>query len=87
MDASHKYSKTPHIAIIDVEYNSDDSSPNISFEVNDAFLDMIRQEKKIEKISKELLSQYVYDLLENCANEKNDYSYKKSSDTEVTIDK
>jgi hypothetical protein len=87
MDASHKHSKLPHIQILDLSVDSEKSIPNISFEVNDAFLDMIKEEKNVKNISQEYLSGYVYNLLENCANEKDDYSYKTSSDIEVSIDK
>lgn len=87
MDASHKHSKFPHIQILDLSVDSEKSIPNISFEVNDAFLDMIKKEKNVKNISQEYLSDYVYNLLENCANNKNGYSYETSSGEEVSIDK
>jgi hypothetical protein len=75
MDASYKHSKTPHIQIVDVSYETDTSTPNVSFEVNDAFIDMVKADKELDKINQDILSDYVYDLLEKCANEKDEFSY------------
>jgi len=86
MDASHN-NKTPHIKIIDMSTSDTGVAVNVSFEVNDAFLDMVKREEKVDKISQEFLSNYVYNLLENCSNEKNGYGYKTIKNGEVTIDK
>ena len=87
MDASYKHSKTPHIQIIDVSYEADTSTPNLSFEVNDAFLDMVKNDKDLDKINQDILSEYVYTLLEKCANEKDEFSYTTVKNKEVSIDK
>ena len=76
MDAYHKNSKTPHIQILDIADIGEDK-PNISFEVNDAFLNMIKTEKNIESISQEELSEYVYELMKNCSNKTNGFDYEK----------
>ena len=76
MDAYHKKSKMPHIEVIDIT-PTEEGIPDILFEVNDAFLDMIKTEKNIDTISQELLSSYVQELVYNCANNKNDFSYEK----------
>ena len=47
------------------------------FEVNDAFLDMIKTEKNIDNVSQELLSSYVQELVTKCAKKEDDYSYEK----------
>jgi hypothetical protein len=83
MDAYHKNSKTPHIEVIDVTKNSDTKETGLHFEVNDAFLDMIKKEKKIEVVSQELLSSYVQDLVTNCAGNKNGFNYNKIIKTNI----
>tara|TARA_B100000676_G_C17676577_1_gene629208 strand:+ start:85 stop:333 length:249 start_codon:yes stop_codon:yes gene_type:complete len=76
MDAYHKNSKVPHIQILDIAEDVDDK-PNISFEVNDAFLSMIKKEKNIENVTQEELSEYVYELMKNCSNKTDGYDYEK----------
>lgn len=77
MDALHKNSKKPHIEVIDVKKNSDTNETGLHFEVNDAFLNMIKEERGIDNISQEQLSSYVNDLITKCANQKDGYNYNK----------
>ena len=49
MDASLKKSKMPHIEVIDINTGSKEEKPSLHFEVNDAFLDMIKEERGIDK--------------------------------------
>ena len=77
MEEYYKKSKTPHIQIIDINNEGTEKKPNVSFEVNDAFLDMIKKEKNIDLVSQEDLSDYVYELMKNCSNKKNGYDYEK----------
>lgn len=76
MDLSHKNSKTPHIEVIDIT-QTEDGTPDMLFEVNDAFLDMIKTEKHVESVSQELLSSYVQELVTKCAKSEGDYNYEK----------
>tara|TARA_B110000444_G_scaffold257784_1_gene297050 strand:+ start:1568 stop:1819 length:252 start_codon:yes stop_codon:yes gene_type:complete len=76
MDAYHKKSKEPHIEVIDIT-QTEQGVPDMLFEVNDAFLDMIKTEKNIDTVSQELLSSYVQELVTNCAKKKNEYNYEK----------
>jgi hypothetical protein len=76
MDDYHKKSKTPHIEVIDITETSE-GVPDMLFEVNDAFLNMIKTEKKIKKVSPQVLSQYVQELVTNCAKNKDGFSYEK----------
>jgi len=66
----------PHIEVIDIT-PTEKNVPDMLFEVNDAFLEMVKKEKKIDNVSKELLSAYVQELITKCANEQDDYSYEK----------
>lgn len=77
MDALLKKSKKPHIEVIDINTGSDIEEPSLHFEVNDAFLDMIKEEKGIDRVSQEQLSSYVNDLITKCANQKDGYTYNK----------
>lgn len=77
MDVLHKNSKKPHIEVIDINTGSENEEPSLHFEVNDAFLDMIKEEKGIDKVSQEQLSSYVNDLITKCANQTNGYNYNK----------
>jgi hypothetical protein len=79
MDAYHKNSKVPHIQILDIA-NTEENKPNVSFEVNDAFLSMIKEEKNVETISQDELSEYVYALMKNCSNKTNGFDYEKITD-------
>lgn len=77
MDALLKKSKMPHIEVIDINTGSDNEEPSLHFEVNDAFLDMIKEEKGIDRVSQEQLSSYVNELITKCANDQDGYSYNK----------
>ena len=77
MDASLKKSKMPHIEVIDINTGSKEEKPSLHFEVNDAFLDMIKEEKGIDRVSQEQLSSYVNELITKCANKTDGYSYEK----------
>ena len=50
MDALLKKSKKPHIEVIDINTGGDNEEPSLHFEVNDAFLDMIKEEKGIDRV-------------------------------------
>ena len=76
MDAYHKKSKEPHIEVIDIT-KTEEGVPDMLFEVNDAFLEMVKTEKNIDNVSQELLSSYVQELVTKCAKKENDYSYEK----------
>ena len=76
MDAYHKKSKMPHIEVIDIT-KTDENIPDMLFEVNDAFLELVKKEKNIDNVSQELLSAYVHELIMKCANEQDDFSYEK----------
>ena len=77
MDALLKKSKKPHIEVIDINTGGDNEEPSLHFEVNDAFLDMIKEEKGIDRVSQEQLSSYVNDLITKCANQTDGYNYNK----------
>ena len=76
MDAYHKNSKTPHIEVIDVS-NSEDKGTGMHFEVNDAFLDMVKREKHTKIVTQEMLSSYVQELVTSCASNKDGFNYSK----------
>mgnify|MGYP003969565709 CR=1 FL=1 len=76
MDVYHKNSKTPHIEVIDIT-QTEAGVPDMLFEVNDAFLDMIKTERNIDNVSQELLSSYVQELVTNCSKGEDDYNYEK----------
>ena len=76
MDAYHKKSKKPHIEVIDVS-NSEDRGTGMHFEVNDAFLDMVKREKNVNIVTQEMLSSYVQELVTSCASNKNGFNYSK----------
>ena len=77
MDALLKKSKKPHIEVIDINTGGDNEEPSLHFEVNDAFLDMIKEEREIDKVSQEQLSSYVNDLITKCANQTDGYNDNK----------
>ena len=77
MDVLHKNSKKPHIEVIDVKKNQDTNETGLHFEVNDAFLDMIKKERGVDRVSQEQLSSYVNDLITKCANQTDGYDYTK----------
>ena len=66
----------PHIEVIDIT-QTDAGVPDMLFEVNDAFLNMIKTEKNIDTVSQELLSTYVQELVINCAKNEAGHSYEK----------
>ena len=69
---------TPTISIIDIT-ESASGEANISFEVSDDFIEMVKRERNIEEVSQETLSEYVNDLLSKCANKQDGYDYTKIS--------
>tara|TARA_A100001037_G_scaffold160116_1_gene144281 strand:+ start:12476 stop:12721 length:246 start_codon:yes stop_codon:yes gene_type:complete len=77
MEQSTSESKdVPSISIIDIT-ESPNGEANISFEVSDDFIEMVRKEKNIEDVTQEILSEYVNDLLSKCANKTDGYDYTK----------
>ena len=77
MDALRKHSTTPHIEVINIDKTNEELGTQLHFEVNDAFLDMIKTEKNVKNVSQEMLSSYVHELVSNCATNKNGFNYKK----------
>jgi len=64
MDAYRKKSKEPHIEVIDIT-KTEDGVPDMLFEVNDAFLDMIKTEKNIDnKQLADFYGQYIEEGLD-----------------------
>ena len=61
---------------LDITENEDGTS-SLSFEVSDEFIETIKQEKNMEEVSQEFLSEYVNELLVKCAENKDGYSYEK----------
>ena len=64
----------PQIVITSIDAD-ENGNTNLSFEVDDDFLDYIKKEKGIDEVSREVLSEFVKQLLENCSNGKNGYGY------------
>ena len=67
--------KTPHIKVLSVG-EQDDGQPEITFEVDDAFIDMIKQEKNLTEISIDELNEYVRELMVKCAKKEDGYDYE-----------
>jgi hypothetical protein len=66
----------PQIRITSIDAD-ENGKPNLSFEVDDDFLEYIKKEKGIEEVSQQVLSEFVKNLLEKCSNEEDGYSYTK----------
>tara|TARA_A200000113_G_scaffold189750_1_gene177860 strand:- start:230 stop:484 length:255 start_codon:yes stop_codon:yes gene_type:complete len=77
MDALRKHSTTPHIEVIDIDKTNEEKGTQLHFEVNDAFLDMVKTEKNVKQVSQEMLSSYVQELVTKCASSKDGYTYEK----------
>jgi len=75
MEQSHLDDKTPHIKVLSVG-EQEDGQPEITFEVNDEFINMIKKEKNITEISTKELNEYVHALVVNCANKEDGYDYE-----------
>lgn len=67
--------KTPHIKVLSVEPDENGQS-ELTFEVNDEFIDMIKKEKNQSTISASELNQYVHELVMKCANKQDGYDYE-----------
>lgn len=74
MEKSTSENKTPHIKVLSVEPDENGKS-ELTFEVNDEFIDMVKKEKNVSNVSTEDLNQYVHELVMKCANNKDGYSY------------
>lgn len=75
----------PNIHILSIE-DDENGNPKFSYEVNDAFIEMIKKEKKLNNIDEKIITNYITELLENCSSEKNGYGYKKVDLTDNKID-
>jgi len=75
MEQSTSENKTPHIKVLSVEQD-DDGKSELTFEVNDEFIDMVKKEKKVTEISESELNQYVYDLVMKCAKKEDGFDYE-----------
>ena len=75
MEQSTSENKTPHIKVLSVEPDADGLS-ELTFEVNDEFIDMVKKEKNLTEISTSELNQYVHELVMKCANKQDGYDYE-----------
>ena len=75
----------PNIHILSIE-DDENGNPKFSYEVNDAFIEMIKKEKKLDNVDEKIITNYITDLLENCSNKKNGYGYEKVNLTDNKID-
>tara|TARA_Y100001933_G_C18865411_1_gene507696 strand:+ start:495 stop:752 length:258 start_codon:yes stop_codon:yes gene_type:complete len=85
MEKSTSENKTPHIKVLSVEPDEEGKS-ELTFEVNDEFIDMIKKEKNVSTISVEDLNHYVHELVMKCANNTDGYSYETIKTSEETDD-
>jgi len=74
-----KYTPTdkPNIHILSIE-DDEQGNPKFSYEVNSAFIEMIKKEKKLNNICENDISEYITELLDKCASSKDGYTYKKN---------
>lgn len=75
MEQSTSENKTPHIKVLSVEPDENGTS-ELTFEVNDEFINMVKKEKNLKELSPNVLNQYVHELVMKCANKEDDYSYE-----------
>ncbi len=75
MEQSTPENKTPHIKVLSVEQD-DDGKSELTFEVNDEFIDMVKKEKNVTEISESELNQYVHDLVMKCAKKEDGFDYE-----------
>lgn len=68
--------KIPTISVIDIS-ELPSGETNISFEVDDDFIDYVKKEKNIESVDDKTLSTFVHDLLKKCSNGIDGYDYEK----------
>ena len=68
--------EVPTISVVDITEN-EDGSANISFEVSDDFIEMVKKEQELEDVPQDVLSEYVQSLLTKCAEGKDGYDYEK----------
>jgi hypothetical protein len=80
-----KETEKPNLHIVHLE-EKENGELDIKYEINDKFRDLIKKEKKTNELSDEIISEYIKELLENCAQNKNGYSYSKV-DLTKNIDK
>ena len=69
--------ETPKIKVLNIT-ELEDGSSDISFEVSDDFIEMVKLERNLEEVSQEILSEYVNELLTKCAEGKDGYNYEKN---------
>lgn len=66
----------PQIRITGIEKDKN-GGDNISFEVDDDFLEYIKKEKNIKNVDQNTLSEFVNELLQKCATGVDGYDYTK----------
>jgi hypothetical protein len=76
-----KTKEIPTISVVDITEN-EDGSANISFEVSDDFIEMVKKEKELKDVSQDVLSDYVQTLLTKCAEGDDGYDYEKLTDND-----
>ena len=69
--------EVPSIRVLDITENEDGSS-DVSFEVSDDFLELVKRERNIKEVSQEELTEYVNELLGKCAANEDGYGYEKN---------
>lgn len=69
--------ETPIIKVLNIAELKDGTS-DITFEVSDDFIELVKRQKNIEDVSQEVLSEYVNELLTKCADGKDGYGYEKN---------
>ena len=69
--------ETPIIKVLNIA-ELEDGASDITFEVSDDFIELVKREKNIEDVSQEVLSKYVNELLTKCADGEDGYSYEKN---------
>ena len=67
----------PKIKVLNIT-ELEDGSSDISFEVSDDFIEMVKLEKNLEEVSQEVLSEYVNELLTKCVDGEDGYGYEKN---------
>jgi hypothetical protein len=66
----------PQLRITSIDTDTS-GKPNLSFEVDDDFLEYVKKEKGIEEVSQQVLSEFVKSMLEKCSNKEDGYGYIK----------
>ena len=78
--------KKPNIHILSIE-DDENGNPKFSYEVNDAFIEMVKKDTHSKELKEEQITLYISELLNNCASKENGHDYKKIDLTNNKIDK